>query len=195
MVIFELDTKQAQKTFTEIKKILKAARLWKISTRIEITVMDTQVQLVGIGFTLAMESSTTGTCKLVVPILHWFELVNMTTQPLVKVVVTEGEAMVGRVSVKVQTTFFETDKILRSILLPINPKPIDYWKLQYQGYTQEELLFNKVILDIELANKELNKSIRKAAELFTGFRISQEELREMVLKRIKEKEKIEIKSL
>lgn len=192
MVIFELDTKQAQKTFTEIKKILKAARLWKISTRIEITVMDAQIQLVGNGFTLSLESSTTGTCKLVVPIIHWFELVNMTSQPLVKVVVTEGEAMVGRVSVKVQTTFFETDKILRSILLPANPKPIDFWKLQYQGYTQEELLFNKVIVDIELANKELNKSIRKAADFFTGFRISEEELRKMVLTKIEEKESIRV---
>jgi hypothetical protein len=195
MVIFELDAKQAKKTFTEIKKILKAARLWKITTRIEITVMDGQIQLIGNGFTLSMESLTTGTCKLVLPIIHWFELVNMTSQPLVKVVVTEGEAMVGRVSVKVQTTFFETDKILRSILLPANPKPIDFWKLQFQGYTKEELVFNKLIVQIESANKELSKSIRKAAELFTGFRISEVELRKMVLKWIEEKEKIEIKSV
>jgi hypothetical protein len=40
MVIFELDTKQAQKTFAEIKKILSTARLWKISARIEITVLN-----------------------------------------------------------------------------------------------------------------------------------------------------------
>lgn len=190
MVIFELETKQAQKTFTEIKRILTASKNWKITTRIEITVMDGQIQLIGNGFTLSMESLTTGTCKLVVPILHWFELIKMTTQPKVKVVVTEGEAMVGRVSVKVQTTFFETDKILKSILLPLNPKPIDYWKLQYQGYTQEELVFNKLIVEVESANKELNRSIRNAAKLFKGFRISEEELREMVLKRISEKEKV-----
>lgn len=187
MVIFELDAKQALKTFTEIKKILGAARLWKISTRIEITVLDGQIKLVGNGFTLTIESLTTGTCKLVVPVLHWFEMVKMTTTPRIKVVVTDGEAMVGKVSVKVQTTFFETDKILRSILLPANPKPIDFWKLQFQGYTTEEILFNRLIVDIELANKELNKSIRQAAKLFTGFRISEEELREMVLQKISEK--------
>lgn len=175
MVIFELDAKQAQKTFTEIKKILSASKLWKISTRTEITVTDGQIQRVGQGFTLTLESFTTGTCKLVVPIFHWFELVKMTTESKIKVVVTEGEARVGRVSVKVQTTFFETDKIPRSILLPSNPKPIDFWKLQYQGYTQEELVFNKLIVQIELANKELNKSIRQAAELFKGFRISEME--------------------
>lgn len=190
MVIFEVNTKEAQQTFQEIKKILSTSKLWKITTRVEITVKDGQIQLVGLGFTKVISSLTTGSCKLVIPVFHWFELVKMATQPTIKVVVSEGEAMVGKVSVKVLTTFFETDKILKSITLPVNPKPIDFWKLQYQGYTKEELEFNQVIAQIDLANKELERAFKKASPLFTGFGITGKELRELILDRIREKEKM-----
>jgi len=190
MVIFELSAKEAQQTFTEIKKILSGVKLWKITTRIEITVKNGQIQLVGLGFTKVISSLTTGSCKLIIPVYHWFDLIMMSKEKSIKVVVSEGEAMVGSVSVRVQTTFFETDKILRSIILPINPKPIDFWKLQFQGYTKEELEFNQVIAQIDLANKELERAFKKASPLFNGFRITGKELRELVLNRIKEKEKV-----
>lgn len=189
MVIFELDTKQAQRTFTEIKRILTAAKNWKITTRIEITVLDGKVQLVGQGFVLELDALTTGSCKLVIPAYHWYELVKTTPNPVLKVVVSEGEAMVGKVSVRVQTTFFETDKILRSILLPANAKPLDYWKLQFQGYTHEELEFNGLVGRIEKAKKELDQSIKLAALKLSPFRISESDVREYVMERVKEKEK------
>jgi len=190
MVIFELDIKQAKKAFSEIQKILKAAKYWKLTTRIEITVLNGAIQLVGPGFLRNLNALTTGSCKLVVPALQWFDFIQSSQEKLLKVVVTDGEAMVGRVSVRVNTTFFETDKILRSILLPVNPKPIDFWKLQYQGYTKDELEFNQVIAQIDLANKELEMAFRKASPLFNEFRITGKELRELVLNRIREKEKL-----
>lgn len=193
MVIFELSAKEAQQTFKEIKQILSGVKLWKITTRIEITVKDGQIQLVGLGFTKVINSLTTGSCKLVVPVVHWFELIKMSREKTIKIVVTEGEAMAGKVSVKVQTSFFDTDKSLKSIILPVNPKPIDFWKLQYQGYTKEELEFNQVIAQIESANKELERAFKKASPLFTGFRITGKELREIVLKLVSEKEKINFK--
>lgn len=191
MVIFEIDTKQTQKTFMEIKRILTAAKSWKITTRIEITVLDGKVQLVGQGFVLELDALTTGSCKLVVPVVHWFEFVKMTTEKILKVVVTQGEAMIGKVSVRVPTTFFISDKILRSILLPANPKAIDYWKLEYQGYSKEELQFNGVDAKIERAKKDFERAITDAAFYLNQFRISKAEIREMVLERMKEKEKIQ----
>jgi hypothetical protein len=185
MVIFELDTKEAQQTFIEIKKILTVVKNWKMTTRIELTVLNGLVQLNGIGFTKTIPSLTTGTCKLVVPVFHWFELVKMTTEKKLKVVVTEGEAMVGKVSVKVQTTFFETDRILRSIQLPANPLAIDFLRLEYQGYTPEEIQFNKLVYQVESAHKELTRSVQKAAEILAGFRITKEELREMILEKMR----------
>jgi hypothetical protein len=193
MVIFELTTKEAQQTFKEIKKILTAAKTWKITTRIEITVLDGKIQLVGLGFVKELNALTTGSCKLVVPVLHWFELVTMSTDKILKVVVTEGEAMVGKVSVRVLTTFFETDKILRSISLPANPKAIDYWKLEYQGYIPEEIQFNGLESKISWAKREFEECIDLAAMNLNPFRITKAELREMILNRIWEKEKMEFK--
>lgn len=62
MVIIELKTKKALQTFTQIKKIMTAAKSWRISTRIEITVLDGRIQLVGQGFVRVLDASITGSC-------------------------------------------------------------------------------------------------------------------------------------
>lgn len=191
MIIVELNTKKALQTFTQIKKIMTAAKSWKLATRIEITVLDGKIQLVGQGFVKELEAVTTCSCKLVVPVMHWFEIIKMSKEKITKIVVTEGEAMVGRVTVNVPTTFFDTDQILRSIPLAANPKAIDYWKLEYQGYTQEELEFNQLKSKILWAKIEFENCIELAAANLNPFRISREELREMVLQKLREKEKID----
>ena len=193
MVIFEIDTKQTKKVFLEIKKLMSLTKSWKVTSLLEITVLDGKIQLVGQGFVKEMDAMTTGSCKMVVKALYWFDLVDMTKDKIFKVVVTDGEAMVRTVTVHVQTTFFETDRILRSIPLPANPEAIDYWKLEYQGYTLDELQFNAVDSKIPKAKKEFEVCIRKAALILSPFRISQTELREIVLKRLREREKVEFK--
>jgi len=193
MVIFELETKETKRIFKEIKKFFTAAKNWKNSSSIEITVIDGLVQIVGSGFVREINALTTGSCKLVVPVIHWFELFQSTTTPMIKIVVTDGEAMVGKVTVRVKTTFFETDQILRSIQLPANPKAIDYLKLDYQGYSKDELQFNLVAAKVEWAKKELDECIRLATINLNPFRFSKAEVREMVLNRLREREKIEFK--
>lgn len=193
MVIFELEVKHAKKLFSDIQKLLKAAKSWKLTTRIEITVLDGTIQLVGPGFVRNLDALTTGSCKLVVPVMQWYDIVHTSQEKKLKIVVTEGEAMVGRVSVRANTTFFETDKILRSIQLPVNPKAIDYGKLEYQGYTQDELQFNGVDYKIAQSKKDFEESIRLAALNLNQFRISKEELKEIVLNRLRGREKIDFK--
>jgi hypothetical protein len=190
MVIFELETKETKRIFKEIKKFFTAAKNWKNSSSIEITVIDGLVQIVGSGFVREINALTTGSCKLVVPVIHWFELFQSTTTPMIKIVVTDGEAMVGKVTVRVKTTFFETDQILRSIQLPANPKAIDYLKLDYQGYSKDELQFNLVAAKVEWAKKELDECIRLATINLNPFRFSKEEVKQMVLTRLREREKI-----
>ena len=191
MVVFELDTKDAQQAFADIKRILTSAKFWKVTTRLEITVLDGKIQLVGQGFVKELNAFTTGSCKLVIPVFHWFEMIRMSRELTLKVVVTEGEAMVGKVTVNVKTTFFETDRILRSIQLPANPRSIDYWKLAYMGYTLDELQFNAVDGKIKLAKEEFETAIRKAAVKLNPYRISFEELKAIILKQMSEKEKVE----
>ncbi|REG77531.1 hypothetical protein [Algoriphagus antarcticus] len=193
MIIFELNTKETQKIFKEIKKFFTAAKSWKINTTVELTVIDGLVQVVGSGFVREIKALTTGSCKLVVPVIHWFELFQSTTTPMIKIVVTDGEAMVGRVTVRVRTTFFEADQILRSIQLPANPKAIDYLKLEYQGYSKDELQFNLVAGKVEWAKKELDECIRLAAINLNPFRFSKAEVKTMVLNRLREREKIDFK--
>lgn len=190
MVIFELSTKETQKIFKEIKKFFTAAKSWKITTTIELTVIDGLVQVVGSGFVREIKALTTGSCKLVVPVIHWYELFDSTSTPMVKIVVTDGEAMVGRVTVRVRTTFFETDQILRSIQLPANPKALDYLKLDYQGYSKDELQFNLVAAKVEWAKKKLDECIRLAAINLNPFRFRKAEVKQMVLARLREREKI-----
>nr|MBI1231140.1 hypothetical protein [Cytophagales bacterium] len=191
MVIVDLNRKNALQAFNEIQRVVKAAKSWKIATRIEITVLDGMIQLIGNGFVKHLEAATTGSCKLVVPLIHWYELIKMSQDKVLKIVITPGEAMIGRVTVNVVTTFFETDRILRSIPLAANPKTLDYLKLEYQGYTPEELEFNQVVSKIEEAKREFDECVASAAYILSPLRISKKELMKMVLQRLKEKEKID----
>jgi hypothetical protein len=70
MVIIELNTKETQQVFKEIKKFLSTSKSWKITTNIELTVIDGIVQLVGNGFVRELKALTTGSCKLIVPVIH-----------------------------------------------------------------------------------------------------------------------------
>lgn len=191
MVIFEIDKKSATKAFNNIKTLLRAAKTWNVISRMEITVLDGLVQLVGTGYVLELHALTTGTCKLTVSVMQWYDLVSNFPDNSIKVIVTPGEAMLGKVSVKAQTTFFETDQILRSIPLPADPLAIDYLRLEYLGYTQDELQFNAVDTKIAWAKRQFEESIRLAALALRPFRISKTELRQLVLQRMREKEKIE----
>jgi hypothetical protein len=89
---------------------------------IDLTVLDGIIQLVGNGFIRALSVFKTGSCKINLPVIYGYELFNTTQTPKIRIVITDGEAMVGRVTVKVRTTFFESDKILRSIKLLDRPK-------------------------------------------------------------------------
>jgi hypothetical protein len=190
MVIFEIDKKTAVKTFNDIKSLMRAAKTWKLTARMEITVLDGLVQLVGEGFVLELAALTTGTCKLTVSVMQWYDLITTFPEKSIKVIVSPGEAMLGKTTVKAQTTFFETDQILRSISLPANPLAVDYLKLEYQGYTQDELQFNAVDTKITWAKQQFEESIRLAALALRPFRISKTELRQIILQKMREKEKV-----
>jgi hypothetical protein len=55
----------------------------------------------------------------------------------------------------------------------------------------DELQFNNVADKIPKAKKEFEACIRKAALILHPFRISKTELQEMVLKKLREREKID----
>lgn len=47
----------------EIKNLMHVSKTWKLTSSIEITVLDGKIQLVGQGFVKELDALTTGTCK------------------------------------------------------------------------------------------------------------------------------------
>lgn len=60
------------------------------TTRIEITVLDGTIQFVGPGFVWNLDALTTGSCKLVGPVMRWFDFIQTSQEKILKIVVTEG---------------------------------------------------------------------------------------------------------
>ncbi|MBP7397285.1 MAG: hypothetical protein KA933_10015 [Flavobacterium sp.] len=85
---------------------------------------------------------------------------------------------------KVETTFFETDKILRSIKMPINYTDWHLLRLENEGYTPEELEFNKLDYQVYCAKRNLKSNIHKTVELLNLYGINKKEIEEFVNKKL-----------
>ena len=88
-------------------------------------------------------------------------------------------------SFSAQSTFFETDMILRSIKLPMNYSDYHLVQLENRGFTQEEIDFNGLEFQLHHAKKNLKSNIRKTRELLKVYGVSVIEIEELLNKKIK----------
>ncbi|PCH67000.1 MAG: hypothetical protein COC01_06780 [Bacteroidetes bacterium] len=76
--------------------------------------------------------------------------------------------------------FFEDDSILRSIQIPINYKDIDLLRLRHEGYTEEELEFNKITELIDTAEQSLKRKMAAAVSNLKEYGVKYEEIEGLV---------------
>jgi hypothetical protein len=90
----------------------------------------------------------------------------------------------GVTSVRVQTTFFENDSILRSINLPINYSELHLLQLDHKGFTEEEIDFNKLEFELYDAKKYLKLNIIKAIDILGVYGVTIKEIEDLIQSKI-----------
>lgn len=179
---FTLASSKLLAPLRKLKRFSKAAH--KKESTLEVTIIEGLVELVIPGSFQQIISSTSGSAKFTIGLLYFIDVLQSSPNA-VTYIVTPNRLSIGNLSIAVATTFFETDRILRSIDLPVNYTFKDVARLYLSTkYTSEEIQFNNLTEDVEAAVKRINTDIKKIASLTKIYGISKKEVEEMLFKRL-----------
>lgn len=128
------------KLLNELKKITKAlgpVSKWNRYATIELTITDGLLTLVIPGIRLELPCETTSTEKATLGLFYFRDIIKNWAALHLECFIQDEVFKIGVTSVRAQTTFFETDSILRSIKLPVRaelhsvPIPISNYSVNH----------------------------------------------------------------
>jgi hypothetical protein len=166
-------------------KVFKGISKKAPTATLEMTITDGLLTLVVPGIKVALPCKTTGTVKLSIGLHYFYDIIQSWKDLIIEFTIIEGEMQIGVSKFKVQTTFFEDDKILRSIKLPINYTDYHLLQLENKGFTIEELRFNNLEFEVYYAQKRLKTNINKTKDLLGVYGITKQEIEDIIDRKIK----------
>lgn len=175
------------KLLNELKKITKAlgpVSKWNKYTTIELTITDGLLTLVIPGIRLEIPCKTANTAKATLGLFYFRDIIKNWADLHLECFIQDNVFKIGVTSVRAQTTFFETDSILRSIKLPINYSDLHLLKLEHQGFTAEEIDFNKLEYELYCAKKSLRSNILKAKAILHVYGVTSKEIEVLLQRKI-----------
>lgn len=184
MVSFKADTKHLQNTLKLVKGAVHGKSAKTLSVTCEITITDGKATFAVPGAVFSLDCITKGTCKATIPFLQFSLIVKDVQTIETEITITEGSIKIQRVTINAQTTFFKTDSILRTIQLPINYTDADLLRLRKQGYTQEELEFNNLAKQIDIAHSNLDSNLLLAAKILKQYDVPYEALEKLAKEKL-----------
>ena len=152
---------------------------------LELTITNNLLALVIPGIKLEIKCETKGTAKAAIGLYYFKDIFENSNGSKVEFNISDNEIKIGGTTVNCQTTFFKTDRILRSIKLPINHTDLHILQLENNGYTIEELRFNELEFVVYQAQKNLKKNIRNTKEILSVYGFTTKEIEELIDKKIK----------
>jgi len=185
---FKAKRKDLLATLKRMKSGLRGDNKKALRTSCEITVTDGKVNFVVPGAEFFLLCATQGgAARATLPYLYFADIVQNLKGKEAEFKITEDEINVGILTFRAATCFFEDDKILRTIQLPLNYTDADVLRLRNGQYTQEELDFNNMFPKIEKAEKNLEHNLYWTYRKIHIYGVQYEELEELVKKKLSEK--------
>jgi hypothetical protein len=147
---------------------------------IEFTITDNKLKLVIPGNIVFLDCITTSTVKAFVPFYYFYDIIESEKKDSICVTITNEIMQINNLTINAPTTFFDDDSILRSIKLPVNYTDAFLLKLEHQGYTNEELLFNRMEYKIEMAKRRKLSNLNNALNFLETYGIKFTDLEKIV---------------
>ncbi len=140
---FRIEKEPLLAALKQLQRVEKSSK--KKRSTIEITILKGYIQLLIAGVRLNIHADTNGSAKFTILLWYITDVVNNEKDLYLDFSLDENRLKLRGFSFDVPTTFFENDRILRSINLPINYKYLDIVELYLsQKFTEEEIVFNKL---------------------------------------------------
>ncbi|HEY0092356.1 MAG TPA: hypothetical protein VGB43_07715 [Flavobacterium sp.] len=172
---------------TQLKDIAKPyGRINKAnkSLILEMTITNKLLTLVLPGARFEIYCETRGTCKATVGFFYFIDIIKTLKGKSTICVITDKTIEINGLKITAQTTFFTDDSILRSIKLPLNYTDWHLLRLQQQGYTLDELEFNKLHSQIQQANRTFARTVKATADKLKIYGVTKEEIEELAIRKL-----------
>ena len=170
---------------TDMTKLLGSFSKRNRGIILELTIIDDYLILVIPGIRKEFKCDTKGTAKATLELYYFKDLIENSKGDTIEGIILDNSIKIGGTTVNCQTTFFETDSILRSIKLPINYSDYHILQLENKGYTIEELRFNELEFVVHNAKKNLKKNIKKTKDILAVYGFTTKEIEDLIEKKIK----------
>ena len=172
---FTVNKKELLSALKQLKKLERSGK--KKESTLEITVIDSGLQLIIPGVELYIAARTENCAKFTVKLWYITDVVNAENDIELFFTLSINTLKLRGFSFNVQTTFFENDRILRSINLPMNYKYLDIVKLYLsEKYTSEELKFNKLEKTVLDSIDKLKTDIDRVTSILKVYSFSRNEI-------------------
>ncbi|RNI39887.1 hypothetical protein EFY79_00865 [Hanamia caeni] len=171
----------------QIQRVEKSTKK-KLST-LDVTLIDGLLQMAIPGIQLNIIAATKGSAKFTVRLWYFTDIIKSERDNTLHFELTENRLSIRKLSFPVLTTFFETDRILRSINLPLNYTDMDLVKLLLSGkYTDEEIVFNDLDKEALTAMRRVKADISKIILMMKAYGFKRKEVEELIQNKLKENE-------
>jgi hypothetical protein len=169
-------------------KNLRVATPGRIShinrTPCEITITEGKITIAVAGGVFSAEAETIGTCKSVLYFMHLYQVVKDDKKALIEGKLEEKLITINGTSFYATSTFFENDRILRTIDLPMNYTVADLVRLSRENYTWEEFIFNKISAEVQSAKRGYELDMKAAYKKLKVYGVKWEDIETITEKRL-----------
>lgn len=171
-----------------LKKML---RLEKTSKRkgamLEVTLIDHFLVLNSPGMNARLDAHTAGSARFSISLAYFSEILKDQADETLEFHLSPDWLHLRSSSFPARTTFFEDDRILRSIQLPVNYTRADLARLILSGkYTEEEIEFNALNGEGMEALRIAHEDFNRVAQILRPYGLDKEFVKNMILSRLKE---------
>ena len=186
MVTINVKHRALMKTLKHLMAVYPKKKVGAIHHPCELTVIDSKAIFIIYGANFPVDCKTEGTCKATFLFIHFFEIVNSLKKPDTIITITEDTLQVnGLVKINAKTTFFEDDKILRSVILPANYTDKDLLRISVdKKFTKEEIEFNMLTAPIAESKSNYEKKVSAAHRILSIYGITKKDIKELINKRV-----------
>lgn len=185
MIAAKFGKRDVLEVLKPLKVVLSGRRAMLRLVRCEVTVTDGKVTFSVPGIENALFCETKGVGRFTAPYWYLLDIFKNHKGSEITLIIRPNEVTAGIVSFTANTTYFKDDTILRTIQLPINFTDGDILGIfKDEGYTLQELEFNKILPQIREAKAQLDGCIVKAFEHLKNYGISKEDVEKMVYGKI-----------
>ena len=169
------------KTLHKIEKIGK-----KKGSTLEVTVKKNSLELVIPGAQLYIGAISEGSAKFTINLGYFLDIINSEKDKELNFIIVDKGLKLRGFTFNVQTTFLDSDRILRSIDLPIGYQYLDLVKLYLsEKYTYEEIRFNHLDDEIVEAIDKLKADIDRVTSTLKTYGFRTEDVEELIKEKFK----------